>query len=86
MAALGLHCYSGFSLVAASRSDSLAVVHRLLRAVTSLTAEYRLESAWASVAAPCRLQSLGSVVVEHELSSAACEIFLDQEPNQFLLH
>ena len=35
---LGFHCYSGFSLVS---------VHRLLIAVASLIAEYRLQGTWA---------------------------------------
>ena len=41
----------------------------------------------ASLAAEHRLQSMGSVVVAHELScSVACGIFLDQELNLCPLH
>ena len=36
---LGLHRYTGFSLVSESGDYSLAVAHRLLKAVTSLVAE-----------------------------------------------
>ena len=61
-----LRCCSGFSLVAASRGCSLAVVHGLLVAVASLVGEYGL------------LVSRASVIVGHGLScSAACGIFLD---------
>ena len=42
LAMLGLHCYMSFSLVAASRGYSLAVVCRLLTAVASLVAEHGL--------------------------------------------
>ena len=42
LAMLGLHCYMGFSLVAASRGYSLDVVCWLLIAVASLVAEHRL--------------------------------------------
>ena len=48
LAVLGLHCYSGFSLV---------VVHRLLMMVASLAAEHRL---WMSEFQ--QLQHMGSVV------------------------
>ena len=39
LALLGLHCYTGFSLVVASGICSLVVVHRLLIAVASLVGE-----------------------------------------------
>ena len=42
MAALGLHCCSGFSLVAASRGYSLVGVPGLLIVVASLVAELGL--------------------------------------------
>ena len=42
LAILGLHCFVVFSLVAASRGYSLAVVHGLLIAVASLAAEHGL--------------------------------------------
>ena len=44
--------------------------------------EHRLQGTWASGIAAPRLQSTGSVFVEHEFScSAACGIFPDQESN-----
>ena len=39
---LGLHCYEGFSLVAASRGYFLLALHQLLIVVASLVAEHRL--------------------------------------------
>ena len=42
LAVLGLHCCSGFSLVAASWNYSLAVVHGLLTTVASLVAKHGL--------------------------------------------
>ena len=42
LAVLGLHCCSGFPVVAASRGYSLAAVHGLLIAVVSLAMEHRL--------------------------------------------
>ena len=47
---LGLCCDTGFSLVAASGSCSLAAVCRLLVAVVSLVVEHRLQGVPASVA------------------------------------
>ena len=51
LAALGLHCYVGSSVVAVSEGDSLAVVWKLLIGVASLAREHQLEGAPASVAA-----------------------------------
>ena len=87
MAALGLHCCAGFSLVAVSRGYSLAVVRELLTAVaTSLVAEQGLYGAWASVGAPPGLWSAGLIVVAYRLSySLACGL-LDQGSNPCLLH
>ena len=51
MTILGLCCYIGFSLVAASGSYSLGVVCRLLVAVVSLVVEHGLEGVQASVVA-----------------------------------
>ena len=48
---LGLHCYTGFSLVAAGRGYSLLAVHGLLTAAASLVAECRLQDTQASVIA-----------------------------------
>ena len=42
-AVLGLHCCTGFSLVAASGDYSLAVVSRLLIVVASFVSEHRLQ-------------------------------------------
>ena len=42
LAVLGLHCCVGFSLVVANWGCTLVVVCRLLIAVASLAAEYRL--------------------------------------------
>ena len=49
MAVLGLHCCTGFCLVAASGGYSLVAVHRLPIEVASLVAEHRLGSCgtWA---------------------------------------
>ena len=42
LAVLGLHCYEGFHLVAASGGYSLVAVRRLLTAAASLVAEHGL--------------------------------------------
>ena len=42
MAVLGLHCCTGFSLVAESGSHSLGAVHGLLTVVASLVVGHRL--------------------------------------------
>ena len=42
LAVLGLRCCSDFSLVAASRGDSLVVLHKLLTVVASLLVEQGL--------------------------------------------
>ena len=61
---LGLSWCVGFSLAAA---------RGLLTEMASLAASYRLQGAWASVAAAPGLQSTDSPVVVHGLScSAAC--------------
>ena len=76
MAVLGLHCCTGFSLVAVSRGCSLIGVHRL---------QY-LQHVGSEVVAP-GLQCAGSVVVVHGLScSTACGILLEQGLNPCLLH
>ena len=51
----------------------------------SRVAERGPSGAWASVVAVCRLQTMGSVVVVHGLSSTACGIFLDLGSNPCLL-
>ena len=83
---LGLHCRTGFSLVAMSRGYSLVAVHRLLTAVASLVEQGSAAlgpqepgHVGTVVAAP-GLSNTGSVDRVHGLSySAACAIFLDQE-------
>ena len=47
-AVLGLCCCSGFSLIVVRGGYSLAAVHRLLIAVSSVV-EHEVQSAWASV-------------------------------------
>ena len=42
LAVLGLHCWADASLVAVSRACSLAAVHGILTAVTSLVGEHRV--------------------------------------------
>ena len=78
----GLHCCTGFSLVAVSGGYSLDTVCGLLIVVASLAVEQGLQV--------LRLQWLrltGSVVVTHGLGcSKACGIFLDQGWNPSLLH
>ena len=94
LAALGLRCcVRAFSSCGKQRLLFVAV-RRLLIAVASLVAEYRLQACglpqlWhaGSVVVACRLQSAGSVVVAHGLScSIACGIFLDQGSNPCPLH
>ena len=46
MTVLGLQCYAGFSLVAASRGYSLVVVHRLLIVVASVVVENRVQQSF----------------------------------------
>ena len=55
LAVLALHCCVGFSLLAASRSQSVVAVCRLLIAVASLPAGRRLWDTWAQ-----QFQSTGS--------------------------
>ena len=67
MTVLGLHCYAGFSLVAASRGYSLVVVHRLLIRVTSLIVEHRLSGMRALVVAAHELRVAASGALEYRL-------------------
>ena len=77
-AVLGLHCCTGFFLVA---------VCGLLVAVASPVAERGPYSMRDSVVVASGFQSTGSIVVVHGLKhSAACGIFLDQGSNLCLLH
>ena len=66
---LGLHCCTGFTLVAASRGYSLVAVCRLLIVVVSLVAEHRLQGMQASVVAAQGLNTCGSWALEHRLNS-----------------
>ena len=87
LAALGLCCFTGFSLVVASGGCSLVVVCGLL------IVEHRLQGAEASMAVAHGLSSVApglqctrSVVVLQELScSMACGIFPDQGSKPCLL-
>ena len=73
LAVLDLRCCVCFSLVVAGPRSSCGA--RLLIPVASLTAEHRLQGAWASV------------VVAHVLScTRACGVFLVQGLNLYLLH
>ena len=72
LAALGLHCCAGFSLVAVG---------------WLLVAEHCVQRVWASGVAAPRLWRTGSVVVVHGLScSVACGILLGQGLYLCLLH
>ena len=72
LALLGLHCCSGFSLVACGGGGggtySLVAMCGLLIAVTFLV-EQRLWDAWVSVAMVRRLNSCGFWTLEHRLNS-----------------
>ena len=46
MTVLGLHCYAGFSLVAASGGYSLVVVHRLRIVVASVVVEHGIQQSF----------------------------------------
>ena len=67
LAVLGLWCCASFPPAVSSRGCSVAVVHGLRIAVTSV-AEHRLQGAGASGAAAPGLRSTGSGVVRHRLS------------------
>ena len=75
LATLGLHCWAGFSLVAAS-GGSLVASCRLLIAVVSPAAEHRLQGtvAWASGVAPSGLSSCDSLALEHRLSDCGAQV------------
>jgi len=86
---LGLLCCTGFSLVVASGGYSLAVVCRLLVAVTFRCGARALGcmgfsscSTWASVVAAPAVKSTRSTVAANGLSCrASCGIFPDQGLN-----
>ena len=65
---LGLHCFMGFSVVAASGGYSLTGVGRLLIVVVSLV-EHGIYSQQASIVAALGLSSFDSGALELRLSS-----------------
>ena len=65
---LGLLCWAGFSLVAASGGSSPVAGCRLLTATASLAAEHRLGSTSASEVTAPGLQNGSSVVAAHRPS------------------
>ena len=78
LAAVGVHCWEGFSLVAMSGGCTLVAVFRLL----FLRAQALGTQASVACGEACGLQSTGSVVVAHRLrSSAARRLFPDQGSN-----
>ena len=68
LAALGLHCCAGLSLVTASR-----VVRGLLIVVASLCCGAQAIGEWASVVVAHGLNSCGSWALEHRLSSCGAQ-------------
>ena len=78
LAALGLRCCAGFSLVAMRRGYSLGAMCGLFISMACLVVEHSLKGAQASVVAFPRPWSIGSIVVAPRLScSMACGIFPD---------
>ena len=73
MALLGLHCFTGFSLVA---------VCGLLIAEASLVAEHKLWGTWASVVAAPGLYSTCSVEIEPELPAFIGRFFSTKPPGK----
>ena len=57
---LGLHCFEGFSAVAASRGYSLVALCGFLIVVVSLVVEHGLLGMWASVAVADGVSSCSS--------------------------
>ena len=92
---LGLHCCTGFSLVATSWEYSVVAVHRLFIAVASLVVEhgplghmdFSSCATRAQVVVIPKLWNTGSIVVARRVSCfQACEIFRDMGSNPCLLH
>ena len=84
---LDLHCWAGFSLLAADRGYSQLMVCGLLIEVASFVAGLRISGARVSVAVAPGLQSAGSGAVVHRLGgSTARGIVPDQGLNPRLLH
>ena len=87
LAVLGLHCYTGFSLVVVIGVFSLVAARGPHIMVASLVAEHELGLCMVSIAAVPRLQTTGSIVVTHGFNCpTVCRIFLDQGLNACLLH
>ena len=85
LAVLGLHCHTGFFLVVVSGVFSVVAARGPLITVASLLAEHEPGLCTVSIAAVPGLQSTGSMVVMHGLSSStAGGIFLDQGLNPCL--
>ena len=78
LAALGLRCYAGFSLVVESRGCSLVEVCRLLLAVASLAAELRLWGARASGVGAHGLGSSSYQALEYRLNNCSTWAYLLQ--------
>ena len=72
LAVIGLHCYTGFSLVTVSGVCS-PVVRRPLIVEASPVEEHGLQSTQASVVVIHGLSSCGSWAVEHRLNSCGAE-------------
>ena len=81
LAVLGLYCWAGFFLFAASRGCSLVWCARRLIAVASLV-ELGLQCTRASAVAAPWLWSTGSIVAQGCSWPAACGIFLDWGLNE----
>ena len=76
MAALGLCCCAGFSLVVASGSRSLAGVRELLMPVASLIAEHKPWGPRASVVATHGLSCCSSEATEDRLNGCGAQHML----------
>ena len=91
---VGLCCCERFSLVAASRSYSVAVVLRLVISVASLVVEQGLKGTQAAVVTASGLNSCHAQALKHGFDicgiglscSSARGIFLEQGSNSCLLH
>ena len=66
---LDLHCWAGFSLLAADRGYSQLMVCGLLIEVASFVAGYELLGTWASVVVVHGVSSFSSQSLEHRLNS-----------------
>ena len=69
---MGLHCYTGFSLVV-SRGCSIVAGHRLLIVEASVATAHGLWGKWTSVAMAHGLSSCSSCALEHRLGSCGAQ-------------